>query len=320
MTGINPLVFPELVPTSHASDNTILLLSNSPESVNENGLLYRDSAMGPIRLMYHHTNGMTSKKRVYILAENNGTKTAAITVNKAGFGGPNTDVLTTGRNGLARYLTSKIDDSYNLAPGRVMILDGSGASRVMDPGQCVFTMIDMNASENITISFVMVDAGSDVLAAYHSLPELARDKHPRGTFYGVNKTVNLDIIGSQAQRFTLADNKVDSHIGGIDNLTGEQVSNSGNYGVVYHLEINAGTKMGLLTNPRGGVFRGVGLTPAGVVYGMPENGAINTGAQAIMNLTLEQGEKTEFIFVPPAASNLPVLFLFVPFETGIAKK
>ncbi len=91
------------------------------------------------------------------------------------------------------------------------------------------------------------------------------------------------------------------------------MANGGNYGVVYRLEIKAGTRMGLLTNPRGGVFRGAALAPDGTVYGMPETGLIKTGAQAVMNQILNQSDQTEFIFVPPAASNLPVAFLFIPF-------
>ncbi|MEL7567556.1 MAG: hypothetical protein AAGU27_22135 [Dehalobacterium sp.] len=48
---------------------------------------------------------------------------------------------------------------------------------------------------------------------------------------------------------------------GLDTLTGDQVANGGNYGVVYRLQIQAGTRMGLLTNPRGGIFRVAALTP-----------------------------------------------------------
>ncbi|MEL7567555.1 MAG: hypothetical protein AAGU27_22130 [Dehalobacterium sp.] len=46
---------------------------------------------------------------------------------------------------------------------------------------------------------------------------------------------------------------------------------------------------------------------------MPETGLISSGAQAVMNLTLDKYDQTYFIFVPPAASNLPVAFLFVPY-------
>lgn len=174
-------------------------------------------------------------------------------------------------------------------------------------------MMDLNVSSNVRFTFVLVDAGMDPMTSLHDLPVLERDRHPRGTFYGANKTVSFNVEGGQPQRFTLADNKNDVHMGGIDALTGEQVANGGNYGVVYLLQIKAGTRMGLLTNPRGGVFRGAALTPEGTVYGMPENGLISTGAQAVMNLTLEKYDQTEFIFVPPAASNLPVAFLFVPY-------
>lgn len=313
LTGINPLTFPELKPTFFNSDNTTLLLSNSPEVVKENGILYRDTASGSVRLMYHHINSTGTNKQIYVLATNMDAKPAALTVTKKGFGGPSEDVVSTGRNGLARYLTSNINERYDLAPGEMVILDTGGSTKHILPNNCVFSMMDLNVSGNVRFTFVMVNAGADVMTAVHDLPELARDRHPRGTFNGANRTVGFYVEGNQSQRFTLADNKNDVHMGGIDALTGDLVANAGNYGVVYRLQIQAGTRMGLLTNPRGGLFRGATLTPEGTVYGMPETGLITTGAQAVMNLTLDKHGQTEFIFVPPAASNLPVAFLFVPF-------
>ncbi|MEL7568713.1 MAG: stalk domain-containing protein, partial [Dehalobacterium sp.] len=313
LTDINPLAFPELKPASFTSDNTTLLLSNSPEIVKENGILYRDTASGSVRLMYHHINGTNTNKRVYVLAENMETKPVIITMTKRGSGGPSDDVLSTGRNGLARYLTSNINERYDLAPGQMVLLDTGTNGKHILPNNCVFSMMDLNVSGNVRFTFVLVDAGTDAMTAVQDLPVLDRDRHPRGTFNGANKTVSFKVEGDQPQRFTLADNKNDVHMGGIDALTGDQVANGGNYGVVYRMQIQAGTRMGLLTNPRGGIFRGAALTPEGTVYGMPETGLISSGAQAVMNLTLDKYDQTEFIFVPPAASNLPVAFLFVPY-------
>jgi PKD repeat protein len=220
LTEVNPLAFPEVKPVSYIADNTTLLLSNSPEIVKENGILYRDTASGSIRLMYHHINGTgTANKRIYVIAENMEARPVTLTITKKGFAGPSTDLLTIGRNGLSRYLASNLHDRYDLAPGQMILLDTGNNGQNIPVDNCVFSMIDLNASNNVRFTFVLVDAGSDPLTAMQDLPELGRDNHPRGTFYGVNKTFTFNITGTQSQRFTLADNKNDIHMGGIDALT-----------------------------------------------------------------------------------------------------
>ncbi|MGI6685460.1 MAG: stalk domain-containing protein [Bacillota bacterium] len=315
LTGINPLNFPVIKPAAQSFDQTVLLISNSPETVKENGILYRDTASGSVRLMYHHKNGMDKRKKVYILAENPGAKPAQITITKKGFGGPSQDDLAIGKNGLARYLSSNVNERFNLSPGQVMVLEGAGAAKEISPGHSVFSMLDMNVTEDVTFTFVMVDVGSDVLTTYDDLPVLERDMHQRGTFFGANRTYRLEATGDQPERFSLADNKSDYHLGGVDAITGDLVINKGNYGLVYHLDIKAGKRMGLLTNPRGGLFWGAAVKPDGTVYGLPDNGYgyIKNGSQAVMNMVLNEAEEMEFIFVPPVSSTMPVMFLFMPY-------
>ena len=315
LTGINPLKFPVVQPTAKSFDNTVLLISNSPETVTENGILYKDTISGSVRLMYHHKNGSDTRKKVYILAGNPGDKPAQITVTKKGFGGPSQDDLAIGKNGLARFLESDCYEQYDLAPGRVLVLEGAGSAREIPPGHSVFSMMDLVASADITFTFVIVDAGTDVLTTYDDLPVLKRDMHQRGTFFGANRTYYLDLPGDGPARFSLADNQSDYHLGGIDAITGEQVINKGNYGLMYKLELKAGNRMGLLTNPRGGIFMGAALKPDGTVYGIPENGHryVKDSSQAVLNTVFNPGEEGEFIFMPPVSSTMPVMFLFMPF-------
>lgn len=315
LTDINPLEFSVIKPAFLSYDDTVLLISNSPETVTENGILYRDTISGSIRLMYHHKNGTNTRKKVYILAGNPGDKPAQITVTKKGFGGPSQDDLAIGKNGLARFLESSCHEQYTLAPGRVMVLEGSGSAREIPPDHSVFSMMDLTATSDVTFTFVMVDVGVDVLTTYDDLPVLNRDMHQRGTFFGANRTYRLETNGEQPERFSLADNQSDFHLGGIDAITGEQVINKGNYGLMYQLDIQAGSRMGLLTNPRGGLFMGAALTPEGTVYGLPANGHrfIKDSSQAVINMVFSPGEEEKFIFMPPVSSTMPVMFLFMPY-------
>ncbi|HHT64049.1 MAG TPA: hypothetical protein GXZ75_10260 [Clostridia bacterium] len=315
LTDIKPLSFPVLKPASQNYDNTALLISNSPETVKENGILYRDTIGGSLRLMYHHKNGTNTKKKVYILAGNPGEQTARITINKKGFGGPSLDDLAIGRNGLARFLESNCHEQYTLEPGQVIVLEGVGAAKEIAPEHSVFSMMDLHTTADITFTFVMVDVGTDVLTAFAELPVLERDMHQRGTFFGVNRVYRLEVEGEQPVRFSLADNNSDYHLGGVDAITGEQVINKGNYGLMYRLKVKAVNRMGILTNPRGGLFMGATMTEDGTVYGVPDNGHrfIKDSSQAVMNLVLNPGEETELIFMPPVSSTMPVMFLFIPF-------
>lgn len=315
LTDIKPLSFPVLKPVSQNYDNTALLISNSPETVKENGILYRDTIGGSLRLMYHHKNGTNTKKKVYVLAGNPGEQTARITINKKGFGGPSLDDLAIGRNGLVRFLESNCNEQYSLEPGQVIVLEGVGAAKEIAPEHSVFSMMDLHTTADITFTFVMVDVGTDVLTAFAELPVLERDMHQRGTFFGVNRAYRLEVEGNQPVRFSLADNNSDYHLGGIDALTGEQVINKGNYGLMYRLKVKAVNRMGILTNPRGGLFMGAAMKEDGTVYGLPANGHrfIKDSSQAVMNLVLNPGEETELIFIPPVSSTMPVMFLFIPF-------
>lgn len=313
LNGINPLNFPVLKPTAKSFDDTVLLISNSPETVKENGILYHDTVSGSVRLIYSHKNISSVKKKVYVLAENLSPTNNVITIKKKGTGGPSTDDLAIGKNGVARFLASNLNDSYTLAPGQVMVLDGAGAGGILAPDQSIYAMMDLTTTGDVKFTFVMVDAGSDVLTTYADLPILERDIHQRGTFFGANRTYHLSVTGNEPVRFSVADNNSDYHLGGIDAITGRQVINKGNYGLMYKFVINAESRIGLLTNPRGGLFMGAGMQSDGSIYGLPNIGFIKDGSQAVLNVVMNKYDQSEFLFTPPVSSYMPVMFLFVPY-------
>ena len=44
-------------------DDTTLLFSDSPETVEQDGILYQDTVKGDTRLLYYHLNGMKEDKK-----------------------------------------------------------------------------------------------------------------------------------------------------------------------------------------------------------------------------------------------------------------
>lgn len=313
LSEINPISFPKLEPVFQEDDNTTLILSNSPEAVGKSGILYQDSASGRVRLMYSHKNVSGTAKKLYILACNKSTQTVKITKTKKGWGGPSADELAVGQVGLKRYLDSALNSICQVPPGQTIILDQAGQGNSINPNYAVAGMTDLYVEGEVTFIFAMVDASANVLSSYSTLPVLERDIHPRGTFFGANREYQLDIQGKGSKRFVLGDNFIDRFIYGIDAITGESVINKGNYGVVYKIGINSSTRLGILTNPRGGVFMGAGLLPDGTVYGLPGAGLINDSNYGVMNMVIKKGGSEVFIFSPPASSAMPVALLFIPF-------
>ncbi|MGI6711198.1 MAG: stalk domain-containing protein [Bacillota bacterium] len=313
LSGINPLDFPLVEPEQLSDDGTTLLLSNCPETVWNSGILYKDMAKGPVRLMYYHKNSSETPKRMYILAKNMESQSISIRTLKKGLSGPSTDELGVGRTGLIRYLESNTYQEISLAPGETVIFDDFQNGRAIARNFAALGIFDLITDGNVMFYFVMADQGTDILKSYDSLPVLEKDAHHRGTFYGANRNYYIDIKGSQPRRFTFTDNVSDPQIWGIDALTGEHVVNKGNYGVVYNLRICTDTNIGVLTNPRGGVFAGASLLPDRTVYQIPENGIVQDSSQAVMNMVIEKYREGEFLFVPPASSNMPVSLLFIPF-------
>ncbi|MDD2498833.1 MAG: hypothetical protein PHY90_12020, partial [Desulfitobacteriaceae bacterium] len=236
-----------------------------------------------------------------------------ITKTQKGWGGPSPDDLAVGQACLKRYLNSSLNSISQISPGDTVILEQAGEGSLIHPNQSVTGMTDLYIEGQISFIFVMVDPTSDVLGTYASLPELEKDRHPRGTFFGANRVYRLNIQDRESTRFVFGDNLIDRFIYGTDALTGDTVINKGNYGVVYTVEISAGTRLGVLTNPRGGVFMGAGLLPDGTVYGLPGAGLIKDSAYGVMNMVIEKGREERFIFSPPASSNMPVALLFIPF-------
>lgn len=47
-----------------------LLFSDSPETVYNNGILYRDKVEGDVRLFLHHVNGVAGKKKLAVMLKN----------------------------------------------------------------------------------------------------------------------------------------------------------------------------------------------------------------------------------------------------------
>lgn len=284
-----------------------LLLSNSPEKVPGEGLLYADRAQGPVRLYFYHQNAGTLPLYFYVIAANRGEQPVNLEITRQGWAGPSPDPLAVGQRALLRYLDSRGGRGFVLQPGQSAVINAPHA-RAVPPGQVTHGIYDVIFDGELEFAFVALQPGRDPLLAWQDLRPLAPDDHPRGTFASADRWADLE--AKSGTRLALGDGEGDPYAQGWDALDNRQAVNRGNYGVGYRLEIYASRRTAVLTNPRGGAYAGA-IADRNDVYLVPRNGFVAAGAQAVVNAVLEAGEKTEMFFLIPAGSSTPVNFFFL---------
>ncbi len=286
-----------------------VMISNSPETVLRDGVLFSDTLNGDNRLYYHHLNGSSQTKGIYVLAVNREDEPVRLNVKRWGTAGP-ADPISVGRAAAYRYLDfSAIDArSYELQPGEWMVVN-EGAANAVKPNQAVHGMFDVHS--NGDLQFLVVAVGSrQQLAAFEKLPVLARDgKHIGGTFLRANRNVAVRLNVKEPTRLVVADGEEDRFLYGKDGET--LIRNKGNYGLSYKVFIQSQYRVGVLFSPRGGVFGGAGAWE-GEAFNLPNQGVMQPGGLAMIGV-VEPGQEKVLEFIPPAGSFLPVNLIFIPF-------
>ncbi|HEY4221214.1 MAG TPA: hypothetical protein VGO62_07720, partial [Myxococcota bacterium] len=95
---------------------------------------------------------------------------------------------------------------------------------------------------------------------------------------------------------------------GVDELTGENVSLGGHYGIHYELDVDNASPALLLLNPRAGAFAGA-VRVDGATIGAPSVGTISSSSSAVFLGELAAGAHV-IESMPPGGSSLPVDVLF----------
>lgn len=289
----------------------VLLLSNSPEKIPREGVLYRDKASGWVRLYYHHVNGTGSAGRVYAVALNRGTVPVKVEVFREGLAGPSEDEFEVGRRALQRYLDSSTRRVVSVPPGQMVVINHR-ADRTAKPGETVHGIIDLHADGELEFAYIFVcgeGSARSLSSVYSRLEVLPPDVHSRGTFASSDRLMYIALTDRPC-RVILADGSVDVYHEGIDAITGQASINKGNYGVLYKIIIPEGREMAVFTSPRGGGFSGV-FSAHGKAYLAPQEGFLAPGKKVIMNGVFDP-QGGELLFMPPSASYLPINLILFP--------
>lgn len=312
--------YSEIIPAGTIMGEGTLIMSDSPEMVKANGILYRETAEGSGRLLFHHINDFTADenllepKKLIVIAENTTDKPVTLVIRNKTVKGPSSDVLYVGQQVLYDYFQSTQREEYELKPGEKIFLYDSSGKR-WNRADCISGQMDFYTTGQVTFTVAALGKNTPVdkeLPLETVLPLLDMDIHPRGTFYTTDIYHTIVVDGAEPVKFVIGKGS-DEWVTGKDGLTGEERLNRGNFGVVYHIKITANENTGVILNPRGGLFRGAVRWNESASYLAPAKGFFSTSStKAVMLGVIKKGETKVLEYVLPNGSAAPVLIGFIP--------
>ncbi|OWR28758.1 DNA-directed RNA polymerase subunit beta [Saccharibacillus sp. O23] len=305
-------------------EDVTLYRSNSPESVYNTGKLYEDTLSGKVRFMIHHANYTKQKVTMYVVATNNNATPTTIETLDSGFGGPSPFAMAAGKVSVQRYHQAVMDGSkkstVTLQPGESKIILTELNAIPMANETVISLIADVNSSQPITYSTLMIDPSLDPIQEAKNLPVVARDGvHNRGTYPLATKIFQVfePIGGSTPSKLVLGDNSSDPNLTGTDAPFNTVESNAGNFGVLYKIHLESVAPNTLITfNGRGGKYLGWIVVNGQLVelsaQSMGLVGAgLNTSSEAgVIYRTGNTSESVDLEFTPAPGSNLSVNLLF----------
>lgn len=323
-----------------------LIFSDSPEYVQEDGILYEDTVSGDARVLFYHLNNTSEQKKVAVMLQNEGDAPVIIKVTRGGLSDPNEDYLAVGKRTQIEYFARNVYDVMYVRSHGKRLLRRKMNEKIIEPGQLTYGVFDFNASKPVKVSVIMYPADMSPYEFMDRARVLPKDEQRlRGTFKGMDRVISstrvYDPDKDGAVYFPIGDNLQDLYRTGIDATDGSKVTDFGNYGVLYKIEIPTTGKsfVKYYLSPLGGVYAGAMtasqpgeqgcllLTPHGKPFfgdetppeteeeqRSRENGtsAISGNTELADLGTYQNGRQVSFEYSPPGASNLPVNIIMMP--------
>lgn len=295
-------------------NDNILWVSDSPEIVYTDGILYEGKFNGEGRILLHHINGYheleAPNKKFVLVAQNITSEPISVRVGHMTIKGPNPDILYLGQHVLFDYWKSSSSNEVILAPGEKMTIYTSQSKNwLKDYG--ISGMMDIETSGEIKLTTASMDKNKDIEHIVN-LPYLDKGIHIRGTFEGTVKYYDVEIEDKQPTKIIIGETN-DEWVKGIDAVTGEASQNKGNFGVTYRFTLTAKEDTGIFLNPRADVFRGAIKWVDTGTYLAPKDGFFTgQNRKAILLGVIKKGETRILEYMLPNGSSAPVLLGFVP--------
>lgn len=322
-----------------------LILSDSPEYVNRNGILYTDTVQGEARLLFYHLNDTGLRKKFAIIFENPSNKKAVVEITRGGLTAPNKNYFSVGKIAQTLYMEGEFSDRIELERYERKVYRPDEKYFLLKPGQLIHGVFDFTADKPVKIFLMMYPEHADTLQFLDRAEILPKDEQRlRGTFKQMNRTLTLkkpyDWKRDGLGYILIGDDVSDRFKHGIDATDGSEVVNYGNYGINYTLNFRTRFTTRFCLSPLGGHYAGavrykygdesgVIQTPRHRLYfgdrTPPETPAVALARAQGLSLMREGIELAElgnyrgqvsFEYSPPGASNLPVNIVLMPSKSN----
>jgi len=312
------LSMPEASKEVQYSSDRKLLVSDSPENITKQGVLYEDSINGKARLYANHVNSSGQSMAFAILATNNTTKAITLKTTNQGEVQPSKYAMLLGSEAVIDFLMyNKMNESVTIAPGESIVYRQFPTFK---NGYGINTVYDVESTGELLVSFV---AASKIDRSALALPKLDYAGHVRGSFEQSDITWTVDPSKggkNRKQRIVIGDGISDPFFTGYDPQRGEQTKLSGNYGAVYHMTIKKPGDMAIMVMARGGQFKG-SFKVNGQFVRVPSSGVV-TPFDGLVTIakTKASDEQVKIEFSPPAGSSFPINLLLYPLDSRINER
>ncbi|MGF9699011.1 stalk domain-containing protein [Paenibacillus sp. MABNR03] len=309
----------EKVPYTYYDEQSNLIRSNSPETVNTEGIVYKESSIGQTRFMIHHVNNTGKRVKMYVIATNNNPYTAVFEQQNMGFAGPTPYATVAGKLSIDKWFksiqTGADQKKVYIEPGESKLILTELNAIPMKEGQVISLYSDVFSDYRLDYNIIMIEENKDPMEVWSTLPVLDRDGvHNRGTYPNATRVITYNQeVGSKPSRLPLGDNASDPNLVGTDPMAYTDASNAGNFGVLYKITLNNVAPRTLISfNPRGGKYSGVALVNGQVVQIATGKSLSAPNEQGVLYRTGSYGESVTILFSAAPGSNLPVNLLFTP--------
>ncbi|GBG09403.1 copper amine oxidase [Paenibacillus sp. MY03] len=303
---------PDLAKTVTEDKSRTLLLSDSPETFTETGILYQDVINGKGRLYADHLNGTGSKVGFAIMATNKTDKPVKILTTNKGEVFPSIYAHLIGSEAMVDFLAYDAKtETMTIPPGETFVY-----KQFPDfyPGQGVNLMYDVETDGEVQFTFATADTVSKNMLDMTKLPFTG---HIRGTFQiaGFDWKVDLSANGlKKPTKLVIGDGKIDPFQMGYDPQRGEEATLWGNYGTVYRIHSDKPQKMAIMILAKGGPFKGP-FKINGELVKVPASGVLTAFDGMIMlHKTTGKEDSLDIEFSPPAGSAFPINLIFYPLD------
>jgi hypothetical protein len=323
------------------------IISDDPEYIRiPEAVAVRETVQpGTVRLYVYNVNAVEDPtgidRKITAVIKNLGKDAMHMRMLRYSSQKPSTNYFLIAKQGLTDYFNSEPQvRAVNIEPGSIIPIDEQLERNIVKYDELVHGFYEFVIDQPGEISVVQTDpksSGADAARRITSVHPSSRTNAGRGLFgvsnYLVAARDTLSTTGP-ASLIVLADGRTDPWVKGIDGSTGKIMNLSGNYGVMYNIELNWKSPdrrgLALITwNARAGakwcdgmvnvIKVSAGKFKEGFVQ-VPSDKLINTGSPdaVLLQIFVPDPEKEvqtiRITYTPPGATCLPIPLVFVPVE------